>query len=246
MSNILPEGKLKPTRLTPKTLLLYALPKVGKTKLLSELENTLILDFEGGAEMYECARVPINSCDDIDKVITAILEKGKANGGKYPYKYLAIDTIDILEDYVETLETRLHNLTPEGKKDPVKTVADLAYGAGYGRIRRGVVNYIEKLSRVCKHLIVIAHVKEKLLNKGGVEVTSRDISLSGKLAGIVCSKMDAIGYLSRNPNMEGGKMMVSFQTSDNAVMGARFDHLAGKMFPFEWDKIFIEDTNTNS
>lgn len=236
----LPEGKLEAVRVNPKMFLMYALPKVGKTKLLSELESNLILDFEGGAEMYSCARVPITRCEDIDETCNAILTKGAELGGKFPYKYISIDTVDILEDFVETRATALYNKSPEGKKNPVETVADLPYGAGYGMIRKGVVQYMEKLASMCQYLIIVAHVKEKLLNKNGMDITSRDISLSGKLAGIVCSKVDAIGYLSRTPEVNNGNIMVSFQTFDNSVMGARCEHLAGKQFPFEWSKIYLE------
>jgi hypothetical protein len=248
MSGILPEGKLKASRVNPKMILLYSLPKVGKTEELTRLDNCLILDFEGGAELYDCARVPINSCNDIDAVIKAIGEKGleRKTAGKtgvdlYPYKYIAIDTADVLEDYVELKETIEFNNAVKDKADRVKSVCDLAYGAGYGMVRRSVTDYIDRLSKVCQYLIIIAHVKEKLLSKGGVEVTSRDISLSGKLGQIVCAKMDAIGYMSRNQGINDGKMMINFQTFDNSVMGARCAHLAGQQFPFSWEKIYIEE-----
>lgn len=234
----LPESKVEATRLTPKILLIYSLPKVGKTKQLSELENCLILDLEGGAEMYDSLRVPINNTSDIDEVVAEIYKKAKTNGGIRPYKYIAVDTIDKLEEYCEKSATAKFKLTTIGKSFTGSSVLELPNGGGYFYLRKEMLLKLNELSRVCKHLILVAHVKEKLLNKGGVEVTSRDISLAGKLSGIVCAACDAIGYMYRDTTTQG-KLMINFETFDNAIMGARFEHLAGKKFEFAWDKIYL-------
>lgn len=97
---------------------------------------------------------------------------------------------------------------------------------------------IDQLSMYCKHLILISHVKEKTLDKGGVAVSYNDISLTGKLGSIVCSKCDAIGFLYRQ---SGKPLMVSFETLESSVMGARFPHLAGKKFEFDWNQIYIQE-----
>jgi hypothetical protein len=39
-----------------------------------------------------------------------------------------------------------------------------------------------------------------------------------------------------------GELWVNFESFDNSVMGARFEHLAGKKFAFDWDKIFLPNT----
>lgn len=248
MPIVLPERALAPTRLNPKILLLYGIPKVGKTEALTQLENCLILDAEGGSEMYSCLRHAINSSRDIVEVQNAIIEKGvafsKANPGKpvqFPYTYLAVDTIDKLEDIVDAEQTALFKAKTKDTKEPFTgtSVTELAYGAGYGMIREGVKDKIDALSKVCKHLILISHVKDKYLeSKNGFDVTEKDLSLAGKLGGIVAAKADAIGYMYRNPT---DQLMVSFKSSGNTVRGARFKHLAGKMFPFSWDSIFVPE-----
>ena len=237
MSGILPKGKLAPSRVDPKIFLFYALPKIGKTKLLTDLDNLLLLDLEGGAETYNCARVPINSINDINQVITEILEEGKTNGGKYPYDFIALDTISKLEDLVEINETIKYKKSVMGKTFTGDYVTELPHGLGYGFVRRGVMEVIERLSRVCKHLILVGHVKEKIVNKAGADVTYRDLALSGKLASIVPAAVDAVGYLHRAPETNS-TLMISFKTGDGAVMGSRIDHLKGQEFPFEWNKIY--------
>lgn len=238
MSGLLPKGKLAPTRVDPKIFLFYGMPKVGKTKVLTELpDDLLLLDLEGGAEVYECARVPITSISQIDTVIKEILEQGKANGGKYPYNFIALDTISKLEDLVEADETIKYKASVMGKTFTGDSITELPHGLGYGFIRRGVINVIERLSRVCKHLIIVGHVKEKVINKGGNDVTYRDLALSGKLSSIVPAAVDAVGYIYRAAET-GSTIMVSFKTGDGATMGSRIDHLKGQEFPFEWNKIF--------
>ena len=235
MAITLPTKKVAATRFNPKILLLYSLPKVGKTKQLSMLEECLLLDLEGGADMYDALRHPITCVKDIDDTIAAILTAGAANGGSYPYKYLAIDTADKLEDFCEISATQKFKKTVIGQKFEGDSVLDLPKGGGYYHLRNEVMLQIERLSRVCEHLIITSHVKEKLLDKAGVEVTSRDISLAGKLSQMVCAKVDAIGYMYR----DNDKLMINFETFDGAVMGARFEHLAGKKFEFDWKKIFL-------
>lgn len=237
MSGVLPKQRLAPTRINPRILLLYSLPKVGKTSQLAALDNCLILDLEGGADMYNALRYPINSISDIDKLISLIIADGTANKGAYPYQYIAIDTIDKLEDLCEKSATAKFKKTVIGAKFEGDSVLDLPKGGGYYHLRNEVMLQIERLKQVCPRLILVSHVKEKLLDKGGVEVTSRDISLSGKLSQIVCAEADAIGYMYR----DSSKLMVNFETYDGAVMGARFAHLAGQKFEFDWKKIYLEE-----
>ena len=45
--------KRKAVSQNPKTMLLYGAPKVGKTTALSQLDDCLIIDTEGGANMIE-------------------------------------------------------------------------------------------------------------------------------------------------------------------------------------------------
>ena len=45
--------KRKPLSVNPKILLLYGPPKVGKTNMLSQLDNCLVIDTERGSHMLE-------------------------------------------------------------------------------------------------------------------------------------------------------------------------------------------------
>lgn len=246
-----------PTRINPKILVLYGMPKVGKTTQVSKLNNCLIADTERGAETGTNIRVPITSINgslmaDKDGIITSIgldtlyneiiaeaTEKATATGKvEFPYQFIALDTLDKLEDYCEIAATIKYKASTIGKSFEGNSILDLPKGAGYYHLRTEMLEKIDMMSRVCKYLILVTHIKEKLLDKGGVEVSATDISLTGKLSSMVCAKADAIGYLYRDTKKQ---LMVSFATNENSTMGARFDRLAGKRMLFDWNEIYIEE-----
>lgn len=261
MSGILPLESVAPTVVTPRISVFYGMPKVGKTSILSQLPECLILDTEGGAAMYQNKRLRISSIEggtyfnadgsvqstSIRNVINDIYAYGeallKANKPvSFPYRRIAIDTLDQLEDMAEVSATAKYKESTIGKSFEGASVLQLANGAGYLHLRKEVMEIIETLASVCEELILITHVKDVKLDKGGMDVTSKDISLTGKLAQIVCAKADIIGYLFRKAVTKDGvktqELYVSFLTNENNVMGSRFGYLAGKVEPFTWDLIF--------
>lgn len=256
---ILPTEKAKPTRINPAISIFYGPPKIGKTTKLCELDNCLILDAEKGTEAIDAMRMPVNSISgptvfkedgklaftSIDAVYNKIVEDGmkkfEATGTKPkpPYKYIAMDTIDKLEDFCEITATAKYKASVIGQKFEGKSVLELPMGAGYYHLRNEMLFQIERLSQICEHLILISHIRDKELNKGGSAVSVRDISLTGRLGQMVCARADIVGYVYResgNPNL-----MVSFETLEDTTMGSRFPRLAGKRIPFDWNQIFLPE-----
>ena len=242
------ETPVKATRIGPKILILYSLPKVGKTEQLTELAkitDCLIVDAEQphGTDTYETTAMKVDNMAQVMYVPTLVTAEGTkriAAGKKgleaFPYTFLAIDTLDAVEDMAEDSETIKYKESTMGKTFKGRSVLELPNGGGYYYLRNGVTDVIEAYSAVTPYLILIVHVKEKLIaTKEGAEVKINDISLTGKLSSIVCAKADAIGYMYRNPK---GELRVSFQTYDGAVMGARQKYLAGKDMPFAWETIY--------
>jgi hypothetical protein len=258
MPVILPTEKVKATRFNPKIIVVYSMPKVGKTTSLRDLDGCLELDGEGGAEMYDMLRVPFSNVFEYDEIMEALKAQLNAELSKFiaegmppaeamrlvraasPYKRLAIDTLDKLEDFCEVTATAKYKASTIGSTFKGESVIELPKGAGYYHLRNELLAKIDTASRLCETLILVCHVRDKIVDKGGIEVTFQDLSLTGKLGSIVCAKSDLIIYLYR----EKGILMGSLTTNTSTVMGAReFPHLAplmGKQFPFSWDKILIE------
>jgi hypothetical protein len=240
-SVMLPRTKTEATRIAPKILLIYGLPKIGKTGKAVELDDALLIDAEDGSGSYEALRVQPGNMSDLYTIVNEINAEGKARYEKgmrgddlFPYKYGILDTLDKVEEWAEIYATAKYKKSPLGKDFKGSTILELGHGLGYFYLREEMLAIISKLASVFKHLILIVHVKEKLLDKKGEQVKVNDISLTGRLGAIVCSKADAIGFVYR----EADQLMISFDTGTDQIMGARFKHLAGKKMPFEWDSIY--------
>ena len=230
----LPKTKVKASRKSPKNMIIYGAPKIGKTTVLSELDDCLIIDLEDGSDMVDALKVKANSLQELQAVGTAIMKEGR------PYKYIAIDTISKLEEMCESYAKQIYMKTPMGKnfdqKNPGASVLSLPNGAGYLYLRMAYKEWIDKLNKLADHIILVGHLKDKMLEKKGKEVAVKDLDLTGKIKQITCANADAVGYIYR----EGEKTMISFDSLEDIAAGSRCEHLKGKAMPLEWSKIFID------
>jgi uncharacterized protein YycO len=226
---------------------------------MAGLDNNLILDMEDGSDYVDAIKVKIKSVADIKKVGVAIKEAG------YPYDYVTIDTITALENICVPYAEILYARTPMGKnwfkKDPVTgalmpesgkaqygDILGLPNGAGYKYLRQAFTNIVEHIKTFAPRLIQLGHVKDVLLEKSGVEVSSSDLDLTGKIKRIAASQSDAIGYLYRHKN--GKENVLSFKTSGEISCGARPTHLSNQEIVVSemtdeglktyWEKVYID------
>lgn len=251
MAITLPREKTKASRKSPSLFLVYGAPKCGKTKSLSELEDCLIVDLEDGTDRYDAMSLKASTFAELNEVILALHAASKANPGQPVYKYIALDTLDVLEDIAIHKAAEFYKETPMGKSWYAKNYSSpgilakggelinmLPNGAGYGYIREAMKWYLEVFGRFCTYLIATAHMKDKRLPSvdGVTEIITKDISLTGKLGSIIAAQADAIGYAFREKDV----LKLSFKTGESAVMGSRCEHLAGKVIDFAWDQIYID------
>lgn len=254
MAIVLPKTKVVPTQLSPGITVLYGPPKTGKTKMLSKLEDCLIMDLEGGTKRYEALAVGATTYNEFQEVLVALATEYQAKGNKPVYKFGAIDTLDVLEDFAIHKAAEMYRQTLMGKAWYAKNysspgillpegdpISNLPNGAGYGYIRNAMQWYIGVLSKFFKYLILVGHVKDKKIaaTDGVEEVTVNTLALTGKLSWLVPAKADAVGYVYRNAK---GVLMISFQSQEGqSTSGTRPDHIAGQKFPFDdWSKIYID------
>lgn len=237
---MLPKERIPATRLVPKITLLYGQTKTGKTEKLAELEDLLEIDAEpivSGAEMYNMMRVTVSNWGDVLQIGALLHKEKQANPGKIPYKFIALDTIDGIEDMAISYQTYVYN---KGKKpeEHVGVITDLEYGRGHGYVRDQMKAWVGAFAGYCEHLILISHVRDSETTEKGIntDIVSKEISLSGKLVVIICAACDAIGYVYRDLS---GNPRISFITKDiNSTMGTRMKYLAGKDIEFNWKAIF--------
>ena len=230
----LPTTKVKASRKSPKNMIIYGAPKIGKTTVLSQLDNCLIIDLENGSDMLDALKIKANSLKELQEIGQQIMKNDK------PYKYIAIDTISKLEEWCEAEGKQIYMKTPMGKnfdeKNPGMSILALPNGAGYLYLRMAYKKWIDKLNMLADHIILVGHLKDKMLEKKGKEVAVKDLDLTGKIKQITCANADAVGYIFR----EGKETMISFNSLEDTVAGSRCEHLKGQTMPMKWSSIFID------
>ena len=215
--------KRKVVSTNPSVLLLYGAPKVGKTTMLSKLDDCLIIDTEKGSRMIEGY---ISEVSNRDQLIDTLIELKESKDVKY--KYVALDTIDKIAEWAERRVC---------EEEGVRAIADLAFGKGYGMVREKVTQTIEAFKEVTDHLIIIGHRKVAYaVTDGSTIVIPESIDLTGKLKNVIMSGADAIGYVYRDED----ELMVSFKANDAIEAGSRCPHLKGQEVKFDWKNIYKE------
>lgn len=250
----LPTKVTKATRVNPKTMIIFSQPKMGKTTIAAGLDNALLIDLEDGSQFVDAIKFDvIKKAKEENKLpiivlkqlIKAISEQNADMNG-YMYKYILLDTVTALEEIVLPLANKLYRDTPVGKNWVGDDVTTLAGGAGYRYTRLALSMTLNELSEICETLIMFGHVKDKLVELAGEEINERSLSLTGKMPAILCSKVDAIGYLFREEN----QTIINFHPSDKLLVGSRSEHLKGKSIvvaesddtgkvSVDWSKIFV-------
>lgn len=248
----LPKKIIKASKIVPGTMILFGLPKSGKTTALASLPNSLIIDVEKGADFVDCMRIqpdaglgPVGIYNWLSEVAKTIKEQG------HPYDFVCIDTISFLDELSEWIGTYRYCNSIQGKKFNRKdgellppddldyeSVHTLADGNGY-RYSREVMTDIfdmtKDLGKICT--IYTCHVADKFIvskitNK---EVRAMDLSLTGKVKNIYARDVDTIGYVYN----KNGELQVSFKGDEEKLGGMRgATHLQGYEGPLVWKNIF--------
>ncbi len=255
----LPTEKIEAATTNPSNLIIFSKPKVGKSTLLAQLPDCLLLDLENGSDFLSAIKLKANSIDDIKAIGKLIREKTEENKGVSPYKFIAVDTVTALEEMCVPYAEYLYSKSSMGVnwflEDPIRggkikygSILNLPNGAGYPWLRDAFTKVLTHIKTWAPYTIFLGHVKDNNLEKAGSEFSSLDLDLTGKLKRITCSKSDAIGYLYR----KGNTNILSFKTSDDIGCGARPEHLKNKEIVISevteddkiithWDKVFINN-----
>jgi hypothetical protein len=240
----LPLVKRKATRVNPRRLLLFSLPKVGKTETAAQLPDSLIIDLENGTDMVDATATKINNYNDLYRLRDTILEAGK------PYKYLIFDTVTALETLAMDLAEFRYSETPMGKnwfvtdkegeipmKQRYQKIINMPNGAGYPYLGQAVDEMLSWFDGVAEYIILMGHLKSTSFSKEGKDLNVDEIDLTGKIKRTVSANCDAIGYMYRKFKNEN---YINFQASDQVVVGARPPHLTNKQI-----KISEKNLETN-
>lgn len=254
--NLIPKDIVKSTRINPKSMVLFAKPKVGKTEMAASLPNSLLIDLEDGSEYVDAMKVNVlavarSSGKTPLMVIQELVQELKQSNnekGDYVFKYGILDTVTAAEEMVLPLAGDLYRNTPQGRNFQGNDVRQLPNGAGYQYTREALWMFIDMFRGLFDTVIILGHLRDKFIEKDGKEMTERGLDLAGKSGPLLCSQVDAIGYVYRDAD---GDTAINFRPSESITCGSRSEHLKdqdnikiitkneeGKL-QVDWSKIFL-------
>ncbi len=253
---LIPKQKVEPTRKNPKSMVLFAKPKVGKTEMCASLPNSLLIDLEDGSDFVSAIKVNVlglakeqnkQPLDIIQELIQEIKEENAKVGG-YAYKFGILDTVTAAEEMVLPLAGNLYRNTVQGRNWQGGDIRQLPNGAGYQYTREALWMFINMFKELFETVIILGHIKDKLIEKDGKEMNERGLDLAGKSGALLCSQVDAIGYVYRD---EDGDTSINFKPSESVTCGSRSEHLKNKTIKIikqtedgklnvDWSEIFVD------
>lgn len=221
--SVLPTKKSEPSTQDPKYLIIYALPKTGKTSILAEIPNNLIVDMENGTKYISGYVSHAETYKDLYQIAKALKEE------EHPYKFVTLDTATALEDSIcLDLAAKRYQQSPTGKnwQGTGKDILKLPQGAGYFWQREAMKEIIGWFESTGLNLILVCHVKDKMISDSNGDLTTRAIDLSGKTSNILSAKSDATAFAYRD--YEEKAVYLQFNVDNSATSGSRPHHLDGK------------------
>lgn len=177
---------------------------------------------ENGSQYVSGYTVKATTYMDLYKVAKALKEE------EHDFKFVVLDTVTALEDIALELAAKRYQEAPIGKnwEGTGKDILKLPNGSGYYWSRLAMQEIIGWFEKVTENLILVGHVKDKMVSEGGTELSLKALDLQGKVSNILSAKSDAICYLYRDT--ENGNLMANFGDMNSVLTGARMPHLAGK------------------
>lgn len=237
-----------PIRKTPKTLLIYAPQKAGKSTVMAGLTK----EFAGEAKIL-CNEISGYDALESNVYYTLTLKSfmdslKQLRDDPGPFKYVVIDGLTKLNEWAFTKGTLNYMNTIQGKK--WNSVVDVAgnivkrfnpnspewndvteSGQNGWRWQREVMldimdNYILNFPPHVT-IILVGHVKDKVTSgEVGSVIDKRQVDLTGKLADLFLGRIDATAVLQRDQN----KGYLSFDYNESEFnSGSRYDYLTGRI-----------------
>jgi hypothetical protein len=211
---------LEPTKISRnlrgKFLLVYGLPKTGKTTLLSKLPHSLILAFEAGTNALNNAYVqPIKKWTDAK----AVLRELKKEAVQEKFHFIGVDTADIAWGLCEKYICQ---------QNQVQNLAEIPWGKGYALCKQEFEDYFRDIAQLGYGICFVSHSTEKTMkDEKGNDYISLAPALPSRPYDIVNKMVDIIGYIRAIKDNETGesKTYIFLRGDDRFIAGSRFKYI---------------------
>lgn len=188
------------------TTLVYGETKVGKSTLLSNVEQNLFFNTGGGLEALECYEERISSWEDFLAKGAELLE------GKHTFSNITIDTVD-----------RLHKLCSEYmmKKLNILYPSDLEFGKGWDMVKSEFMRPIMKLVLSQYGVFFVSHAKEIELKTRTVKINKVVPSMSDSLYNIISPICGIILFYDSTEGKDGDIRLLRTTATERWIAGDR-------------------------
>jgi hypothetical protein len=210
--SLIPTEKTKPkTNLMDHVIFLYGPPKIGKSTLISEIDDVLFMNTGGGLDALECYQIPI---PDWETFAQAGLE---FVSGEHKFKVAAIDTIDRLHKMCVNYLMKKHN---------VQHPSDLEWGKGYDMVKDELMRPLTKLALSPYGLILISHVDEKEIKTRTATITRSVPTLQGYIWNMIDGLTGIIMLMTSIQDKDGYRRIIRTTPNETYIAGDRTKRLA--------------------
>lgn len=204
-----------------KFLLIYGLPKSGKSTFGSQLPRSLFMNFEQGTNALAGIRsVPIMSWSDAKKVLSQ-LRKPQA---KEMYDSIVVDTASIAWQLCEKYICQ---------REGVDSIREVPWGGGWTMLKNEFSEFWREITLLGFGILFIAHSKERpteIRDEDGNSITAVAPDLPNMAYTIINSIVDIIGYLQVQMNADGTSERYLYTRATPTIFaGSRYQYLAPKI-----------------
>ena len=204
-----------------KFLLIYGLPKTGKSTFGSQLPRALFMNFEQGTNALPgIYNAPILRWTDAKSILTQ-LRKPQA---KEKFDTIVVDTASIAWQLCEKYICQREN---------VDSIRDVPWGQGWNMLKNEFSELWREITLLGFGILFIAHSKEKpteMRDEEGNIITAVCPDLPNQAYTIINSIVDIIGYLQVQMNPDGTTERYLYTRSTPYVFaGSRYQYLAPKI-----------------
>lgn len=218
---------LQPTRISrdlkDKYILLYGLPKIGKTAMAASFPRNLILAAQVGYHAIDNINVvDINSWLDFKDYLKQ-LEDPEVHE---LYDTVTIDTVSRLWTLCEKYICSVAG---------VQEIGQIPWGRGFTKLQNEFADALTKITILHYGLILIAHSDIRTgMNEKGKEIQYFAPSLDKRCYNIVNPLVDIIGYITKKSGTN--HRVIYTRATDEIMAGSRYGNLAPEI-PFGYNEL---------
>lgn len=198
-------------------MLLYGIPKIGKSTFASKFKKALFLACESGHKGLKICKLNITSWQDFLEAVDTLLE---LDDDDRKFKLIVIDTVSNLFKYCQDYVC---------KKNKIEHVSDKKWGKGWDLLQQEFERPIMQLSMSNYGIMFISHAKEVEIStrRGNYSKVAPD--LPNQCRKIINPLVDIIGYADMDDGGGDEKRIIHFAPSKYITAGDRTGLLPTKM-----------------